>query len=114
MAVISISFDTKTKAMTCTKDGEAVPHVVGASLGRRYGSEAKYACELVQWEENDSEDYSTMTRVVASALADPAWPNAALAGFKTAPKEPVQQGSDTPIDPTALAAELAAFYKPRA
>lgn len=108
MAVIAISFDTKTKAMTCTKDGEAVPNVVGASLGRRYGSEAKYACELVQWEENAGDDYSTMTRVVAAALADPAWADAALAGFKVAPKDP--PGGDA-IDPTALAAELKTFLK---
>lgn len=108
MAVIAVSFDTKSKKMSCAMDGADVPNVVGVSLGRRYGSDEKYSCEMVQWEESEADDYGKMTRVVASALADPAWTDAAIAGFKLDPAAPPKPAAPE-IDETALAAEWAAF-----
>lgn len=111
MAVIGITFDTKTKAMACTLDGQAVANVVGAYLGRRYDSDTKYACELVTASADDEADLTTMTRMVASALADPGWPDAAVAGFKAEPKaDPV---SPPAVDEKALAAELDAHFQHR-
>lgn len=113
MAVISITFDTKTKAMACTMDGAAVANVQGAYLGKRYGAEAQYACELMLCDES-GDGYEKYTRVVASALAPADWPDATVAGFKQAP--PLPPGGEMVEDAgaklaAAAGAELAAFMK---
>jgi hypothetical protein len=112
MAVIGITFDTKTKAMACTMDGAAVANVQGAYLGKRYGAEAQYACELMLCDES-GEGYEKYTRVVASALAPADWPDATVAGFKQAPPLPPdgEMVEDAAKLVEAAKAELAAFFK---
>ncbi len=106
MAVIAITFDTKTKQMACTMDGAAVANVHGAYLGRRYGAADQFACELMLCEAS-ADGFEKQTRVVAAALAPADWPESTVAGFKAAPPMPPDGEM---VEDAALKAELNTYF----
>jgi hypothetical protein len=65
MAEVIITFDTKTKAMTATMDGEQIPDVCGIYMSCCYEGE-KMRCEIMQCAEDEENDTRTYTRICAS------------------------------------------------
>lgn len=75
MAKINVEFDTKTKEMSVTMDGQAISNVEYVSLSRAYdynsgkSKDDEYGVNIVTSEKDESEDFRTMKQIVASKLS---------------------------------------------
>jgi hypothetical protein len=74
MAEFISKYDTKSKKLTLTKDGEAMNDVMHVEFGLAYDSEnnkeTKHVCHIMQRTKNDDEDYATHVHTVANEEGD--------------------------------------------
>lgn len=70
MAKISIEFDTVSKKMELTFDGQSVDNVVGVDISRSFmagdGDGDEYCCCITTREKSDEEDHTVMTQILAA------------------------------------------------
>jgi hypothetical protein len=75
MAEIIAKYDTNTKKLSVTKDGQAVSNVMHVQMGRTYDTqdktdeEAKHECSLHMMDKTD-DGYMTHTHITANEQGD--------------------------------------------
>lgn len=86
MSVIAMTFDTETKAMAVTVDGEPVSDVVEMWCHRRYSDDKGYGLAITTSTEDKEQKLTRMTRLVAarSQEAKPTMAAAPVPGFVVA------------------------------
>lgn len=74
MAKVNVEFDTKSKELTVSMDGTAIPNVMGVSVNKSYYSEGEdkeeYGCSILTLDKKKDDGYQTYTQIVASESAD--------------------------------------------
>lgn len=66
MSMINVTFDTVSKEMKLTMDGEEVPDVCGVDICASWDDPDEYRCCYTQMSKDDENDMRVMTQTMAS------------------------------------------------